>query len=912
MKKLYYAYLSLGLLAIYIFMTSSSLGRATDDNVGNTGAPGESTLCSNCHNNGAYGNVTVSIQIFELGTTNPVSFYVPNTLYDGRITVSGSMGSPLGYGFQLTTMRNGNSPYAAYSNWASNVKLKAITSGAQAGRTYLEHNGVMNNNQFNFQWTAPTSGNISFFASGVACNANGGTSGDRSSNSSLSLSMAPTLSVTSQVTPVSCFNGSDGSIQLTVNSGVEPYTYQWSDGSNASSFNNLPAGNYSVTVTDGLGQTYEENFTLDNPTQLNLSVTVTQPVVVGESGSIELFINGGSSPYAWSINGGPDQVYPEFVAGIYVIEVMDLMGCTASASFEIVEAEGIEVIATVNHVTCSGLTDGQIELSISGGVEPYDVVWENSPGITPDGYAAGNYSATVTDAVGNETVIEVTVTEPEPVLISPSFDPILCNGESSIVTIDATGGTLPFSGTGEFSVSAGEQEFTVVDAQGCIYSTWITLDEPSPFIGNSMFAEISCTDGDLVLDITADGGSEPYTGTGEVHFENPGTYAIPLTDANGCDAVANVTITAIDGPTLVTTFFNPTCWSSCNGFMALDAGDAEGEFVWDDGFMGPQRENVCAGEYVCTFNSTDGCSFVNTFTLTAPDSIQIFINSPDGVCSGETAQITGSATGGTLPYNMTWSNGQAGTTTSLGAGTHQLNVSDGNGCAAEMEFFIEGYPGVSITQDSIIEPSCTGMANGYIAISAVSASDIAQYSWVPNVSSDYYGTGLLAGDYAITVTDNDGCSATLTIELDEPTEVEGNITIDDGLMGVGTITAAPSGGTPPYIFDWSNGSTDDEITVNTGYYSVTITDANGCEVAYSELYISSSIDELHPLALQAFPNPFENKLTVEAKGSYRIANALGETLNQGSGYNVVDTSTWPSGMYFIINQNNQTIRLIKQ
>lgn len=912
MKKLYYAYLSLGLFAIYIFMTSSSLGRATDDNVGNTGAPGESTLCSNCHNNGAYGNVTVSIQIFEMGTTNPVSFYIPNTVYDGRVTVTGSMGSPLGYGFQLTTMLNGNTPYAAYSNWASNVKLKAITSGAQAGRTYLEQNGVTNNNQFNFQWTAPTSGNISFFASGVACNANGGTSGDRSSNSSLNLSMAPSLSVTSQVTPVSCFNGSDGSIQVTVNSGVEPYTYEWSDGSNASSFNNLPAGNYSVTVTDGLGQTYEESFTLNNPTQLNLSATVTQPEVVGESGSIELFISGGSGPYAWSINGGPDQVYPDFVPGIYVVEVMDLMGCTASATFEIMEAEGIEVITTVNHVTCSGLTDGQIELSISGGVEPYEVVWENSPGITLDGYAAGNYSATVTDSVGNETVIEVTVTEPEPVMITTSFDPILCNGESTIVTVDVTGGTLPFAGTGEFSISAGEQNFTVVDAQGCIYNTWITLDEPSPFSGTPINAEISCTDGDLVLDITAIGGTEPYIGTGEVHFENPGTYSIPLTDANGCDAVANVTITAADGPTLVTTFFDPTCWSSCNGFMALDAGDAEGEFVWDDGFMGSQRENVCAGEYVCTFNSTDGCSFVNTFTLTAPDSIQVITNYPEGVCSGSSALVTGSAIGGTLPYQLAWSNGQSGESASLLSGDNSLDVMDANGCSAQSAFFIDSYLGVSITTDLIVAPSCNGLANGSISVAAITGAGVAGYAWTPNVSEGAEANDLLAGLYTIEVSDNDGCTSEITVELTEPDELEANITIDDAFLGFGTITAAPSGGTPPYEFAWNTGSAADFIEVYTGIYSVSIMDAAGCIVDAFGLEIASSVDEINPFAIQAYPNPFENKLQIQGIGNYRITNALGENFYQGSGQEEIETAGWPAGIYFIINESNQTIRLIKQ
>lgn len=911
MKKLYYAYLSLGLLALYIITTSSSLGRATDDNVGNTGAPGESQLCSNCHNNGSYGTVNVSIQVFENGTTNPVNFYIPNTVYDMRVTVTGSSGSPLGYGFQLTTMTGTNTPYAAYSNLASNVKQKAITTGAQAGRTYLEHNGVLNNNQFNFEWTAPGSGNVTFYASGIACNANGGSGGDRAGNSNLSLPMAPSLTVSSSVTDISCFNANDGAIQVTVNSGVSPYSYLWSDGAITANRNNLGPGTYAITVTDQIGQTFEETFTLTQPALLTADVSVTQPQVIGGEGSVELFISGGTGPYTWSIDGGPANTFPNLNAGNYLLNVLDANGCEAAVVFEIVDPEGIQAIVTVDDVTCFGLSNGQIELNISGGTAPYEVVWQNQVGITPEGYAAGTYTAVISDAVGNQTQVQATVGQPEPVLITSAFAPIACFGGTTEVTVTASGGTAPYTGTGVFAASAGEQNFTVTDAQGCTYSTFVTIAQPAAFIGDSLNAEMSCTGGDILLEITASGGVAPYNGTGEIHFENPGSYSVPLTDANGCSSTAFVSISAIDGPNLTSSATSPTCWSTCDGSIVLNAGDAEGQFVWNDNASGAIRENLCAGEYTCTFTGADGCVLVNEFTLESPDSLYLIVNAPDSICVEQTVIASASALGGTPPYALSWSNGDNGNTAQLVAGIHLVSVEDANGCASQEELAIAIFPTINIVASTSVAPTCFGLSNGSIAIDATSTAGIVAYTWTPNVSTSAEATALFAGEYTIEVTNDAGCSASLTVPLDEPSALLANVTIEDNQNGEGTITANPSGGTPPYSIAWSNGSTSNAIEVPTGFYSVIITDAAGCTAELVGLEIVSSVWEEQHLMATAYPNPFENTMHLVAQGQYFITNALGERYSAGTGSSTLDTSTWPAGVYFIQNENNAPIRLIK-
>lgn len=177
------------LVGVALVLSSNSNGRATQSNRGNTGAFGETT-CGQCHSASTYGTVSLSIEIFEAGSSEPVEAYLPETTYDMRVTVSHTTGNPVGFGFQLTCLTEAeNLPLAGFTNLAANVKQATLASGPQAGRTYVEHNGVTANPVFEFSWTAPESGfgPVRFFASGNAVNGNNGSSGDTAGATSLTL-----------------------------------------------------------------------------------------------------------------------------------------------------------------------------------------------------------------------------------------------------------------------------------------------------------------------------------------------------------------------------------------------------------------------------------------------------------------------------------------------------------------------------------------------------------------------------------------------------------------------------------------------------------------------------------------------------------------------------------------------------
>ena len=152
---------------------SNSGGRAAVANSGNTGAPGESTLCANCHGGGSY-SPSMSLAVTDLGGS-PVVAYTPGETYNLTVTITAS-GTPAGYGFQMTSLQSSNSPAGSFSNPSSNAQISTISSG----RTYVEHDGTSSSNTFTAQWTAPATntGTVTMYANGNAVNGNGGTSGD--------------------------------------------------------------------------------------------------------------------------------------------------------------------------------------------------------------------------------------------------------------------------------------------------------------------------------------------------------------------------------------------------------------------------------------------------------------------------------------------------------------------------------------------------------------------------------------------------------------------------------------------------------------------------------------------------------------------------------------------------------------
>jgi hypothetical protein len=175
MKKIYLSLITCGVLGI-VLLNSNAGGPASNGNRA-TGAPGDgSSTCVTCHNSGgAFGNVTIDMSMKD-ANGNVKTEYIADSVYEIKITVSNSAGTPDGYGFSMICLDANDNNYNGWANASSNAQLST-----SAGRNYVEHDGISSSNEFTVDWTAPSAstGDVTFYVGANAVNGADGNSGDK-------------------------------------------------------------------------------------------------------------------------------------------------------------------------------------------------------------------------------------------------------------------------------------------------------------------------------------------------------------------------------------------------------------------------------------------------------------------------------------------------------------------------------------------------------------------------------------------------------------------------------------------------------------------------------------------------------------------------------------------------------------
>jgi len=309
-------------------------------------------------------------------------------------------------------------------------------------------------------------------------------------DSSFSILAVNPLLVTDSIQHVSCYGMPDGQITLNFESGNAPYTVLWSTGDAIPEIEDLAAGNYSVTVTDAEGCEYIQNYIIDSPQQLIIQVeNLTSPSLLGNDGSIDITINGGSPEYAYLWNqGDTTQDLTGLTWGEYSVLVTDSNGCTATQNWTF---DPTELIATntVQHNKCFGDCEGEITLLISGGTLPYQIVWDD--GSTSDQRTLlcdGFYHVTINDATGQTVeVSNVEISSPDQILLSGNVYPVSClNANDGSISVSTTGGTEPYIYQWEqletnndslSSLSPGEYTIQVIDENLCTESAIFNIED---------------------------------------------------------------------------------------------------------------------------------------------------------------------------------------------------------------------------------------------------------------------------------------------------------------------------------------------------------------------------------------------------------------------------------------------------
>ena len=604
---------------------------------------------------------------------------------------------------------------------------------------------------------------------------------------------------------ISCFGASDGTVDLSPIGGAPPYTFLWSNGGTTEDLSNVPAGTYNVTITDDNGCQIVSSITLTQPTALTQSTAAfTYPSGDNIScfgfsdGSIDLTIGSGSPEYTYSwSNGATSEDIGGVPAGTYNVIATDINGCTISASATLIEPTLLTqsnvpgTYPSGDNISCFGLSDGSVNLSVSGGSPGYSYAWSNGA-VTEDisGAPAGTYSVIITDLNGCQVTTSITLVEPVALTQSntpftyPSGDNISCNGFSD-GSIDLTiGGGSPTynylwsNGSSNQDISgltAGTYTVTVTDVNGCTITSSATLIEPAP-LNQSITAgtfpsgdNISCFGfNDGSIDYVPAGGSPGYTyswttinGTGLVPGNEDqtglttGTYQVTLTDINGCQQTTSITLvqpTALDlslTPSVYSGGFN---LSACDDDGTIDATISGGSpgysYAWSpNGEVIEDLSNLAAGTYSLIVTDLNGCQIIQDITLTQPIVVSVLgtvtsnYNGADISCPGANdGSANGNASGGTGPYTYQWTDingivvGNGANLTNVPAGTYTVTATDLEGCTATFDVTLSDPP--VLVLDSYVtsdyngaDVSCFGSTDGAITVDLVGGTPAYTYTW---------------------------------------------------------------------------------------------------------------------------------------------------------------------------------------
>ncbi len=558
-----------------------------------------------------------------------------------------------------------------------------------------------------------------------------------------------------------------------------------------------------------------------NPS-IKVATTVTNCSCFGiANGSIQALISGGV-PYTtgapqiiqWS---GPDgftastATISDLAPGDYSLTVTDAGGFPFHHTYTITEPDDI-VLSTVGtqNVTCNGIGNGSVSISVVGGVPDYTFSWtkdgtdfattQNIDHLTP-----GIYEVSVTDS-HNCTFKKNSYTITEPATLTSSITEqtnVLCYGDATgALTVTATGGTPSEVAPGVYDyqyawtgpdgfvssqqnitgLKIGSYNLTVTDQNGCTSVLPATITQNPEITVGVATTPITCYGlNNASITLTINGGTAPY----QVNWSNlaagavltnlsAGDYVYTITDANNCQKTNTVHIDEAILFTIVPVVKNVSCHGAHDGSIKLNILGHPISVIWSDGSKaGNERNNIGPGSYTAIISDGTPCDIVRTFIITEPEPLVvsgIVTNALD--CSNvNSGGITQTVTGGTEPYSYAWSNGATGKDLkNIQGGAYLVTTTDKNGCAQTSSYTVFRPQPLTIEVTTSYDYACSTQ---YLqqTINAKVSGGIPpyQYAWSNGVNNSTVIQTDKSGLIIFTATDSRGCTANFTLNSDVPT-----------------------------------------------------------------------------------------------------------------------------------------------
>ena len=785
-------------------------------------------------------------------------------------------------------------------NAGSDGEITVTASGGNGGYTYSNDNGST------FHASNVFSGLTASSYSVVVKDGNG----CLSSPSSVTITEPTAVTFTFSSVDVTCNGASTGSITVTASGGSGVgYIYSKDNGTTfqaSNVFNGLIAGSYNVVVKDGNGcPTSATPVTINQPTAVTNSASSTDVTCNGgNDGSITVTASGGSGTYTYSSDNGvtfqASNVFSNLTAATYNIVAKDGNGCLSAASpVTINEPAAITFTTSKTDVTtCTPGNDGSITVASPAGGSGAGYMYSIDNGTTYQAGAAfngltpGNYNVVVKDGAGCASPATlVTVGSPGGLSFTTTQVNVSCNGGSDgSITITPSGGNgtytyskdngSSFSGSGSpFTFSAlpaGTYQLVVKDGNNCQFSASVIVTEPTVLSLSTTQTDATCNAAsDGTITVTAAGGTSPYQYSKDngATFQASnvfnglvaGSYDIVVKDGNGCATAATpVVISEPSAVTSSTSSTDVTCNGGSNGSITVTGSGGSGTYTYsDDNGVTFQASNMFSNLTAATYNivvkDSNGClSTASLVTINQPTAITFSTSKTDvTTCTpGNDGSITVASPAGGSGAGYTYSidNGttyQAGTTfNSLTAGSYNVVVKDGAGCASAATSVTVGSPGGLSFTTTQVNVSCNGGSNGSITITPSGGSGT--YSYSKDNGATFSGSGspftfssLTVGTYQIVVKDSNGCQFSASVSVTEPsvlsfTAAQTDVTCNGNSDG--TITVTASGGTSPYQYSKDGGVTyqagNSFSSLASGSYNMMVKDVNNCVTSASSVTIN--------------------------------------------------------------------------
>lgn len=676
------------------------------------------------------------------------------------------------------------------------------------------------------------------------------------------------LTLQATVTDAAC-GQSNGQLVASATNGTGTYQYSI-DGlnfQNSGTFTGLPAGNYTVWVTDGTGA-LTSTYTQVLAACPTVTAVATDAFCGNNNGTITATGQSGTTPYTFSDDGVNFQSSPLFSSlapGTYTITIKDYDGFTATTTAT-VGNNCLAPSATPTNTTC-GQANGAIVAGATGGSPPYTYsiggAYQTSPNFT--GLTSGSYTLTVMDNASNTRSVAVTLTDAAGPGISVGTHPVDCNGQGGSLTINATGGATPLTysmdgnnyGPGNvFTEAAGNYTLYVKDANGCIASQPASVIVACLHLGLTS-KDASCTQNDGEIDMSATGGTPDYeysidngttwqTGTTFSSLA-PGNYTVLCQDAAGLSGSISVQLSRIC-ITGTLSIENASCGQN-NGAITIQASGGTSPYTYSiDGTHfqdAPFFGTLSPGNYTVQIDDAKGFIGTATASIIPIQPPSITVQTTPASCTNNDGGIDISAVDGTPPYRYSIDQDapvSSGHFIGISTGDHQAMLVDANGCAEKQTatVLLDNTVTATISDPA---PICEGKT---VLLTATSNAE--NFAWTPqdglnksniltpeagpSVSTVYFltaSTGICQQIVDVTVTVNPApipdAGKGITICYDASTQLNGS--------GGVSYSWTPS----IYLSDPTAPDPLVNKPLNTTTYNLTVTDSKGCVSLHNDAVV---------------------------------------------------------------------------